>query len=262
MHTPLTPETLALLRNPYRPEDLRLKQEDTPMLVGAESGRVFPIIAGIPSFLENIETSQRNRYYRRFYDRFAFAYDAVVRLGSRLKIGTETRVRAEAIATLPVNPGDKVLETALGTGSNVQVLPSDIDYFGVDISLNMLRRAQRNLARWGRSAALFHADAEHLPFKDSVFDRVFQMGGLQFMGDPAKALAELARVAKPGTTITILDEIASAAATLRRVSTIMERPWDQVSALAALPAIVPAGTHDAQAELLPSGEFYRLRFSK
>ena len=258
----IQPETLALLRNPYREENLTLTEHDPPLLVGEVSGQVFPIIDGIPSFLQGADIPRRNRYYRWLYDRFAYVYDTVVGWGSRLKVGTETHVRAEAIATLPVKPGDKVLETAVGTGSNTKALPPDIEYFGVDISLNMLRKAQRNLASWDRSAKLFHADAECLPFTDNVFDLVFQMGGLQFMSNPVKALAELTRVAKPGTTITVLDEAASAARTLRRIPALKARIRDSASAIATLPEIVPKNAESPQVEILPSGEFYRLRFSK
>ena len=263
MPKPMPPEILALLRNPYHPEALTLDaQTDPPVLVGVESGQTFPVIDGIPSFLKNTTGSRHNRYYRWFYDRFAFAYDTIVGLGSHLRVGTETAVRAEAIATLPVKPGDIVLESTVGTGSNIPILPPDITFCGVDISFNMLRRAQRNLPRWERQAALFHADAEFLPFDDNAFDLVFQMGGLQFMGDPARALAELFRVAKPGTTITVLDEAASAARTLQRIPDFEARARDKISALASLPEIVPANASDSQVEILPSGEFYRLQFSK
>ncbi|MBN2500833.1 MAG: methyltransferase domain-containing protein [Anaerolineales bacterium] len=263
MPKPIPPEILTLLRNPYHLEALALDaQADPPALVGVESGQTFPVISGIPSFLESTASSRHNRYYRWFYDRFAFGYDTVVRLGSRLRIGTETTVRAEAIATLPVKSGDFVLESAVGTGSNIPVLPPDINFCGVDISFNMLRRAQRKLPRWERSATFFHADAEYLPFQDNAFDLVFQMGGLQFMGDPASALAELLRVAKPGTTIIVLDEAASAARTLQRIPDFKAHTWDKVSALTALPEIVPVNASDPQANILPSGEFYQLQFKK
>jgi ubiquinone/menaquinone biosynthesis C-methylase UbiE len=50
------------------------------------------------------------------------------------------------------------------------------------------------------------ADAHALPFPDHSFDRVFEIGGLNGYRDPRLALAEMARVARPGTPIVVVDE--------------------------------------------------------
>ena len=45
---------------------------------------------------------------------------------------------------------------------------------------------------------LYLASAEALPFQDATFDAVLHIGGINFFDDKAQALAEMARVAKPG----------------------------------------------------------------
>ena len=57
------------------------------------------------------------------------------------------------------------------------------------------------------------ADAANLPFVSGSFDVVLNYGAINGMGDPARALAEIARVAKPGGLVLLLDEQLHAAAT-------------------------------------------------
>jgi SAM-dependent methyltransferase len=45
-----------------------------------------------------------------------------------------------------------------------------------------------------------------LPFRDAIFDCVFHVGGINFFSDKARAIAEMVRVARPGTKIVIVDE--------------------------------------------------------
>jgi ubiquinone/menaquinone biosynthesis C-methylase UbiE len=98
-------------------------------------------------------------------------------------------------------------------GANVPLLdrdlPADLDVelWGLDLSVGMLERCRRRLAdRRGRVMRLLVADAHRLPFPDASFDRVFHVGGIGGYGDPRQGLAEMARVARPGTPILVVDE--------------------------------------------------------
>jgi ubiquinone/menaquinone biosynthesis C-methylase UbiE len=70
----------------------------------------------------------------------------------------------------------------------------------------MLSQCRRRLAREKRRVRLVHADAHALPFPDAFFDRVFHVGGIATYRDTARALAEMARVARPRTPIVVVDE--------------------------------------------------------
>jgi ubiquinone/menaquinone biosynthesis C-methylase UbiE/uncharacterized protein YbaR (Trm112 family) len=258
-------EFLNMLQNPYTGERMRLERRhfpegDSNILVGEQSGQVFPVLEGIPSFLGSERLPLRNLYYRWFYDRVAFAYDRVVELGARLGIGTEEKIRKEIIANLRLETGDKVLETAVGSARNFRQISQRATCFGLDISLNMLRKARSNLEQWGRHAELFHGDAEKLPFQDNVFDLVFQMGGLQFMSNPRAAIWELTRTAKPGVPVMILDEHSSVESVLRRVSGMKKELRKSKSPVMLLQNLVPENTQQIQVEILPSGEYYMLSF--
>jgi ubiquinone/menaquinone biosynthesis C-methylase UbiE len=67
----------------------------------------------------------------------------------------------------------------------------------------MLRECQ---AHHGDSVRLLMTDAHALPFPDHSFDRVFHVGGISGYRDIRKALAEMARVAVPGTPVVVVDE--------------------------------------------------------
>lgn len=107
---------------------------------------------------------------------------------------------------LEIREGSRVLEMSVGTGWNLRFLPTTVTYFGLDISIGMLRRCQRNLVQWGRDAFLVQGAAEHLPFVDGAFDAVLHLGGVNFFRNQAAALKEMVRVAKPGTKVVVVDE--------------------------------------------------------
>jgi SAM-dependent methyltransferase len=68
----------------------------------------------------------------------------------------------------------------------------------VDLNAMMIERAKEN-AESARADVDFRvADVQKLPFKDSMFDAVIGESVLVFVPDRAKAMGELARVAKEG----------------------------------------------------------------
>jgi arsenite methyltransferase len=73
---------------------------------------------------------------------------------------------------------------------------------GVDISEPMLARAVRAAA--GPQVGFLRADAQKLPFRDETFDAAISVAVLQLVPDPAAALAEIARVLKPGGRVAVM----------------------------------------------------------
>ncbi len=212
---------------------------------------------GIPSFAKNLPP--RHRFWAWVYNRTAFGYDFGVRWGWRLALGGAAIQRESYLAKINIAPGQLVLETAVGTGANLALLPANARYVGVDLSLNMLRRCRQNLAHTNRPAALIHADMLALPFLDHSFDVVFHMGGLQFVNDPARAIAEVTRVAKPGSRITLVDETDSIPKILSRSRKEGHAPFTGVADLLGI--MPPAGV-DPLPELISEGELYCLSFTK
>jgi ubiquinone/menaquinone biosynthesis C-methylase UbiE len=163
---------------------------------------------------------------------------------------------------LEVKPGDSVLETSVGTGLNYKYLPPGAKLSGLDLSPEMLGNCQVNLRRWGLDADLYLGNAESLPFADESFDVVFHVGGINFFNDRAKAIAEMIRVAKPGSLLLISDE------TEKHVKEIYEKGpgghlyKNRKAPVSAPIDLVPPEMQQIQLEQLRFGDTYALTFRK
>ena len=115
------------------------------------------------------------------------------------------RARNQVLRHLPQQPGLKLLDVAIGDGVYLAWLPDDWRIVGVDISGRSSRPAAPRAA--GRRLRLILGEAETLPFRDDQFDAVLSIGGFNYFNDPEGALREMARVARPGATIVISDEM-------------------------------------------------------
>ena len=82
----------------------------------------------------------------------------------------------------------------------------DADYTAIDLSETMLKQGSDLMSAAGVPVDLVLGDAMDLPFQDDRFDVVLSYGAVNGLTDPAKAIAEMARVARPGGTLLFLDE--------------------------------------------------------
>lgn len=89
----------------------------------------------------------------------------------------------------------------------------DADYTAIDLSETMLKQGSEMMARNGAPVDLVIGDAMELPFQSDSFDVVLSYGAVNGLTEPAKAIAEMARVAKPGGVLLFLDEQLFEAAT-------------------------------------------------
>lgn len=93
----------------------------------------------------------------------------------------------------------RILEIAIGTGLNLDYYPSGADVTGIDVDVQMLRRAMARARHRPRNATkLLHGDAESLPFMDASFDVAVGTFVFCSVDNPAHAAAELRRVVRPG----------------------------------------------------------------
>jgi len=101
--------------------------------------------------------------------------------------------------------GKRVLEIGCGVGSSsiafaldgAEVIASDLTKEAVTITAKKFRML-------GIDGCVVQADAEHLPFRDSVFDVVFSSGVLHHTPDTQKAVDEIFRVVKPGGSAVVM----------------------------------------------------------
>lgn len=133
----------------------------------------------------------------------ALAYDAYRRLSRR-----KAWLGLLAGQLRGLVPGARILEVGSGTGFITAIL-AELGFAvdGVDLSPEMLVIAVRNLAAAGldRRVRLFRGDAEALEFGDGSFDAVVGRWVLWTLPRPARAIAEMARVLKPGGLVVLVD---------------------------------------------------------
>jgi SAM-dependent methyltransferase len=99
-------------------------------------------------------------------------------------------------------PGARtVLEVGCGTGHFTRwMAQKGLDAVGVDVAEPMLREARR----FG-GPRYMRGDALALPFADASCDLVALITTLEFVEDPARALAEAVRVARQGVLLGVLN---------------------------------------------------------
>jgi ubiquinone/menaquinone biosynthesis C-methylase UbiE len=116
----------------------------------------------------------------------------------------------------------RILEIGVGTGLNLPLYPPDVRITGIDLSAEMLALARRRAQASGRTIALVHGDAEHLPFSDETFDTVVSTFSLCTIPDARAALAEAGRVLRRGGRLVLLEHVRSPKAVVRRGQRALE----------------------------------------
>lgn len=131
------------------------------------------------------------------FDDVAPKYD---RTNTLLSLGQDKRWRRHVTRALRPRPGEKILDVAAGTAVSTEELALTGAWcVAADFSVGMLQ------AGCDRQVPKVAADAMALPFADASFDSVTIAFGLRNVADPAVALAEFARVTKPGGQLLVCE---------------------------------------------------------
>jgi len=107
-------------------------------------------------------------------------------------------------------PGDEVLDIATGAGHTAMALAPHVRRVtAYDITPEMLEETARNAAARGLANVVTRLGAaEKLPFEDASFDIVTVRQAPHHFSDIRAALAEMARVVRPGGRVVIVDSRA------------------------------------------------------
>jgi ubiquinone/menaquinone biosynthesis C-methylase UbiE len=100
-----------------------------------------------------------------------------------------------------VPAGSRILDIPCGGGLAFRGLAPDtpVSYVAADVSPFMLNRAEAEAKRRGLAEIDFvPANVSQIPFEDATFDLCLCYNGLHCFADPEHAVAEMARVLRPG----------------------------------------------------------------
>lgn len=263
-------ETLELLACPACQGELTLVGDSSPSIRSASlhcSGcaRLYPVVDGIPHFVQPDELSGFNRKFARMYNWFSWFYRPFSAIAFRLIGISEKGGRREILDRLEPQ-GGKVLEISIGPGVNLPFLLERPDVgavYGLDISIGQLRRCQSYLRRKHWSVDLLLGNAEQLPVRDATFESVFHIGGINFFNDKQKAIQEMIRVAKPGARILISDENEKGARGYERTLPGFKGAFEgQRQAITAPLDLAPPEMQELRLFDIWKGWFYCLEFRK
>jgi ubiquinone/menaquinone biosynthesis C-methylase UbiE len=189
------------------------------------------------------------RAFSAVYDR---AFEATEEAGLR-------QMRRELLAEAE----GRVLELGAGTGANLELYPEAVEELVLtEPDPHMTKRLRAKLAESGRAAEILEAPAERLPVEDSSFDTAVVTLVLCTVPDPGAALAEIARVLKPGGRLLFLEHVRSERPGLARWQDRLERPWhflgdgchcnrDTVATIEASPLALGEVRHDKLPKAVP-----------
>lgn len=141
------------------------------------------------------------------FDSIAKRYDLLNRL---ISLGIDQSWRRKTVRELKLGSNSRVLDLATGTADLALLIAkmhSDTRVTGLDPSVEMMAVGRRKIAakKLTKRVELIEGDAQQLPFEDNAFDGISMAFGIRNVPDRPRALAEMARVTRPGGRVCILE---------------------------------------------------------
>ena len=155
---------------------------------------------------KTVDEAEKQRHVRQVFDSVATRYDL---MNDLLSGGMHRAWKAYTVAVADVREGDRVLDIAGGTGDLARAFAKRVGAKGqvvlTDINAAMLGVGRDRLLDDGVAVPTALCDGEKLPFPEGSFDLVSVAFGLRNMTHKDVALAEMARVLRPGGRLLVLE---------------------------------------------------------
>ena len=140
------------------------------------------------------------------------AYDLGSLFYGSFVVPMERRPRLHGLELAAIQPQDRVLEVAVGTGAALLEILKRVDkanvVYGMDLSPRMLEKARHAVAKAGfTNVNLRQGDARSLPFDDNTFDVLFNSYMLDLipLDDMPVVLNEFRRVLKSSGRLVLVN---------------------------------------------------------
>ncbi len=152
---------------------------------------------------ETVPEREKASRVGRVFDSVAERYDL---MNDLMSMGLHRAWKAFAVRVARVHAGERVLDVASGSGDLARAFAArGAAVWMTDVNRRMLERGRDRALDEGWLAPVVQCDAERLPFPDRSFDCVSVAFGLRNMTRKDAALAEMARVLRPGGRLLVLE---------------------------------------------------------
>jgi demethylmenaquinone methyltransferase/2-methoxy-6-polyprenyl-1,4-benzoquinol methylase len=154
------------------------------------------------------DISKDPRRIAGMFDAIAERYDLLNHL---LSAGIDRRWRRQAIRSLALRGGERVLDLCTGTADLAmaarRAVPSAARVIGMDFAAAMLRVGRDKIRQSGEGdhITLVRADATGIPLASESVDAITIAFGIRNVSDPSAACAEMHRVLRRGGRFAILE---------------------------------------------------------
>ena len=167
------------------------------------------------------------------------------------------RFGQKTIDLLSPRPGDRILDVCCGTGASAipaaKCVGSTGSVLGIDLSENLLNLARTKAQNQNLENIKFQVgDFENLGLPNASFDGIVCVFGIFFVPDMVTAIRELWRMLRPGGKLAItswgknvfepVNQVFWQAIETERPDLYKQfTPWDRISELTSLQALLEAG---------------------
>lgn len=120
----------------------------------------------------------------------------------------------------------RTIDIGSGTGANLELYPPQVtELVFAEPDPHMLKQLRAKVGEAGVDAEVVAAPGEALPFEDSSFDTAAFTLVLCTVPNPEAALAEAARILKPGGKLLFVEHVRAESPGLARWQDRLEKPW-------------------------------------
>jgi ubiquinone/menaquinone biosynthesis C-methylase UbiE len=171
---------------------------------------------------EQIEREEMSR----IHDSVSAQFGAAAAAYTTSPVHSDPDALRQVVELAQPRPTDRALDIATGAGHTALALaPRVAQVVAYDMTQPMLRETARNAAARGLANVVTRQGiAESLPFDDASFDIVTVRTAPHHFADIRAAIREMARVAKPGARIVVVDSASPEDASL-------DRQWNHIETL-------------------------------
>lgn len=143
-------------------------------------------------------SATHKKIIQRYYSKRAHDYDRQKIRTWKSELGFEAKILNEVVDAVSHVKDGLILEVGVGSGRVALSLMKEItsQLIGLDLSKEMLQIARMKMSAYKQKFNILMGDAEHLLFRNHVFDAIICVSSLHYFSSPKTSLEGFSRALK------------------------------------------------------------------